>query len=75
MFTRYAIYVTPAPARPLAAFGAAWLGWDSAARVDFDQNVVAGVAVKILDTRAAFAEYNRILESGRRVALLAHTTC
>lgn len=26
-FTRYAIYFTPAPG-PLAAFGAAWLGWD-----------------------------------------------
>lgn len=30
MFTRYAIYDTPAPGTPLAEFGAAWLGWDSA---------------------------------------------
>ncbi|MEQ3727861.1 MAG: DUF1045 domain-containing protein [Tateyamaria sp.] len=31
MFTRYAIYYTPAPGTPLAEFGAKWLGWDSAA--------------------------------------------
>jgi len=30
MFTRYAIYYTPAPDTPLADFGARWLGWDSA---------------------------------------------
>ena len=30
MFSRYAIYYTPAPETPLARFGAAWLGWDSA---------------------------------------------
>ncbi len=29
MFTRYAIFYTP-PRGPLAAFGAAWLGWDLA---------------------------------------------
>lgn len=31
MYTRYAIYYTPASVLPLAQFGAAWLGWDSAA--------------------------------------------
>ena len=30
MFTRYAIYHTPAPGTPLDSFGAHWLGWDSA---------------------------------------------
>ncbi|MEX0367089.1 MAG: DUF1045 domain-containing protein [Ruegeria sp.] len=30
MFERYAVYYTPDPAAPLAVFGAAWLGWDSA---------------------------------------------
>ncbi|MEM6759468.1 MAG: DUF1045 domain-containing protein [Pseudomonadota bacterium] len=30
MFQRYAVYYTPAPESALAAFGAAWLGWDSA---------------------------------------------
>lgn len=30
MFARYAIYYTPAPGTPFAAFGASWLGWDSA---------------------------------------------
>lgn len=31
MYSRYAIYYTPAPNSPLAEFGARWLGWDSAA--------------------------------------------
>ncbi|WP_254684906.1 DUF1045 domain-containing protein [Tateyamaria omphalii] len=31
MFTRYAVYYTPEVDTPLAAFGAAWLGWDSVA--------------------------------------------
>ncbi|WP_299044128.1 DUF1045 domain-containing protein [uncultured Tateyamaria sp.] len=30
MFTRYAVYYTPETGTPLARFGAAWLGWDSA---------------------------------------------
>lgn len=30
MFKRYAIYYTPKTGAPLADFGAAWLGWDSA---------------------------------------------
>lgn len=33
MFQRYAIYFTPSPDTPLARFGAAWLGWDSASGV------------------------------------------
>ncbi|WP_299367839.1 DUF1045 domain-containing protein [uncultured Tateyamaria sp.] len=31
MFTRYAVYYTPAPDTAMARFGAHWLGWDSAA--------------------------------------------
>lgn len=30
MFKRYAVYYTPPSGSPLATFGAAWLGWDSA---------------------------------------------
>ncbi|WP_261385884.1 DUF1045 domain-containing protein [Tateyamaria omphalii] len=30
MFKRYAVYYTPEAGTPLATFGAAWLGWDSA---------------------------------------------
>ena len=29
MFSRYAVYYTPAPSSDLAQFGARWLGWDS----------------------------------------------
>ncbi|WP_299588834.1 DUF1045 domain-containing protein [uncultured Tateyamaria sp.] len=48
MFTRYAIYYTPASGTPLADFGAHWLGWDSAAGAtrphpDVDGIDVAGV--------------------------------
>lgn len=35
MFTRYAVYYTPAPGTPLADFGASWLGWDSATGTRF----------------------------------------
>jgi len=45
MFTRYAIYYTPEPDSPLAAFGASWLGWDSAAGQSVDHPVVAGIDV------------------------------
>ncbi len=43
MFTRYAIYYTPEPGSPLAAFGASWLGWDSAAGQSVDHPVVEGI--------------------------------
>ncbi|MEL6645629.1 MAG: DUF1045 domain-containing protein [Pseudomonadota bacterium] len=41
-FKRYAIYYTPAPG-PLAAFGAAWLGWDIATAQDVPQPEIAGL--------------------------------
>ncbi|MEL6295684.1 MAG: DUF1045 domain-containing protein [Pseudomonadota bacterium] len=43
MFTRYAIYYTPAAGTPLAQFGAEWLGWDSADGRGFDQPTIDGL--------------------------------
>ncbi|WP_366942587.1 DUF1045 domain-containing protein [uncultured Tateyamaria sp.] len=43
MFTRYAVYYTPAAGTPLAGFGADWLGWDSAAGVGRAHLPVDGV--------------------------------
>jgi len=40
---RYAIYWTPRPAGPLAAFGAAWLGRDSAVGQDVPQMALPGI--------------------------------
>lgn len=41
-FKRYAIYYTPEPG-PLAAFGAAWLGWDIETAREVPQPKVAGL--------------------------------
>jgi len=41
---RHAIYWTPEPGGPFAAFGAAWLGHDPARRGDIARLVVAGLA-------------------------------
>lgn len=46
MFTRYAVYHTPAPGSPLAEFGAAWLGWDSARRIAVDRPSVPGLNIE-----------------------------
>ena len=48
MFERYAIYYTPAPKTALADFGAAWLGWDSAAGRDVSHPVIDGVDVEVV---------------------------
>lgn len=45
-FTRYAIYFTPAPG-PLADFGAAWLGWDSAAGTTRAHPVIPGLTASV----------------------------
>lgn len=45
MFTRYAIYYTPAPGTALADFGARWLGWDSASGATRAHPVIDGVDV------------------------------
>ena len=45
MFNRYAVYYTPEPGSALAEFGAAWLGWDSAAGASVAHPGVAGLDV------------------------------
>ncbi|MEM6372835.1 MAG: DUF1045 domain-containing protein [Pseudomonadota bacterium] len=45
MFTRFAVYYTPAPGSPLAVFGAHWLGWDSAQGVTRPHPPVDGLRV------------------------------
>ncbi|WP_223274768.1 DUF1045 domain-containing protein [Tateyamaria sp. syn59] len=48
MFKRYAVYYTPEPGTPLAEFGSAWLGWDSAERRACEQPDIAGLDVAAL---------------------------
>ena len=45
MFTRYAIYYSPAPGTALADFGARWLGWDSASGATRAHPIIDGVDV------------------------------
>ncbi len=49
MFRRYAIYVTPTG--PLAALGAAWLGWDIAQGAAVQQPRIAGLDVAQITRR------------------------
>jgi len=51
MFTRYAIYYTPAPGTPLAEFGARWLGWDSARGVTLPPLAAEGLDVAQITAR------------------------
>lgn len=76
--TRYAIYYTPPPGA-LAAFGAAWLGWDVAAGAPVAQPPVPGLARPLGEITATPRRYGfhatlkppfRLAE-GRRPAELA----
>ena len=55
-FTRYAVYFTPPPG-PLAAFGAAWLGWDSAQGRRVMLPPVAGLPVPLSEITATPRKY------------------
>jgi hypothetical protein len=50
-------------------------GWEGGAQVEAAALSIPRVEVHALKTGEAFAEYNRLRASGRKVALLAHTTC
>lgn len=53
-------------------------GWDSALRVSEEAKRKferAEIEVRILDTKRAVEEYNRLVEEGKRVNALIHTTC
>ena len=50
-------------------------GWHGAARVDPAVQELAGIELRVLQTPAAFELFNELVSSGRRVALIAHSTC
>jgi hypothetical protein len=50
-------------------------GWQDAVSVDAAIEQLRGIEVHILKTPAAFALYNDYRSQGRRVVLLAHSTC
>jgi hypothetical protein len=51
------------------------IGWDSAVRVDPAIRAIDGLEVQILPTPQAFELFNRYRAQGRKVVLLAHSTC
>ena len=53
-------------------------GWYSALKVSEEAKrkfEEAGVEVRVLDTKRAVEEYNRLVDEGKRVNALIHTTC
>jgi hypothetical protein len=50
-------------------------GWDGVVTVDADVRRIPGVDVRALPTPEAYRLYNRLRSEGRRVVLLAHSTC
>lgn len=55
-FARYAVYFTPEPG-PLADFGAAWLGWDSAAGATRAHPDLPGLAAPVAELTARPRKY------------------
>lgn len=51
------------------------IGWDSAVSVDPAIRAMDGIEVHILPTPEAFDLFNRYRSQGRKVVLLAHSTC
>jgi hypothetical protein len=51
------------------------IGWHSAVHVDPAIEALKGVEVHILPTPQAYDLFNRYVSAGRRVALIAHSTC
>ena len=50
-------------------------GWHGAAKVDPAVQEIEGVEVHTLRTPAAFELFNEFVSKGKRVALIAHSTC
>ena len=50
-------------------------GWHRAVSVDPAIQEIEGIEVHILRTPAAFELFNELVSSGKRVALIAHSTC
>ncbi len=51
------------------------IGWHSAASVDPAIQEMEGIEIHILPTPGAFELFNRYVTQGRRVVLIAHSTC
>ena len=51
------------------------IGWHRVAKVDDAVLETLGPRVRILETSKAFEAYNKLRAEGKRVVLLAHTTC
>jgi hypothetical protein len=52
------------------------IGWDSIAQLTDDAKLISTtIDLRVLPTPAAFALYNRLKAEGRKVVLLAHSTC
>ena len=52
------------------------IGWDRIARVEADALPVASkVELRVLSTHEAFHLFNSLKAQGRRVVLIAHSTC
>lgn len=54
---RCAVYFAPESGGPLAAFGAAWLGWDAEARAPVAHPKIAGLPMAIADVTRAPRKY------------------
>jgi hypothetical protein len=50
-------------------------GWHGAAKVDPAVQEIEGAEVHILRTPVAFELFNELVSNGKRVALIAHSTC
>lgn len=56
-FTRYAVFYAPPKGSDLAAFGAAWLGWDAEARADAAHPMEACGGVAVAEITATPRKY------------------
>ena len=57
MYERYAVYFTPQADHSLAAFGAAWLGWDVATGQPVDHPTVHGLPLSVQEITATPRKY------------------
>lgn len=51
------------------------IGWDGLVQVDEEVRGIPGVKVEVLKTPDAFKRYSQLRREGKRVALIAHSTC
>jgi putative phosphonate metabolism protein len=56
-YRRYAVYYAPEPDTALAAFGAAWLGWDAETRAERAHPALPGLPRPVADLTAAPRRY------------------